>query len=177
MPGSYKTARYVGKIIFPLGKPEQDLFAPYLIGKAPEAAVFSPRTAMAERNAARRANRKTKYISPSQAARNVERATKPKQYAEFYNKHSYRLAIIHAIRKGNKVLPEGEKIPEWFPYQLRHAAATETSRTVGKDKAKALLAHRSIKTTEIYDHSDFGIREDLARNRHNPFAEGEGAEA
>ena len=115
MPGSYKTERYVGKIVFPLGKPEQDLIAPYLVGKTADAAVFSPRTAMAERGAERRANRKTK-ISPSQAARNKERAAKPSRYCEFYNQCSYRLAIVHAITKGNKELPDNEQIPHWFPY-------------------------------------------------------------
>jgi len=72
VPGSYKTSRFVGKIQFPLGKPEQELIAPYLDGKTSESAVFSPRTAMQERNAERRANRKTK-ISPSQAARDKAR--------------------------------------------------------------------------------------------------------
>ena len=51
MPGSYKTSRFVGKIVFPMGKPEQELIAPYLAGKPPEATVFSPRTAMEERKA------------------------------------------------------------------------------------------------------------------------------
>ena len=55
-PGSYKTSKFVGKIVFPLGKPEQELIAPYLKGKKPESAVFSPRTAMEERNAEKRAN-------------------------------------------------------------------------------------------------------------------------
>ena len=67
-PGSYKTSRFVGKIVFPLGKPEQELIAPYLEGKNAENAVFSPRTAITERNAEKRANRKTK-LTPSQVAR------------------------------------------------------------------------------------------------------------
>ncbi|MGL6194729.1 MAG: hypothetical protein ACRC2T_07905 [Thermoguttaceae bacterium] len=54
MPGSYKTSKYVGKIVFHLGKPEQKLIAPYLEGKTSEQAVFSPRTAMGERNVMQR---------------------------------------------------------------------------------------------------------------------------
>jgi len=49
VPGSYKTAEFVGKIVFPLGEPVQRLLAPYLIGKKPMDSVFSPRTAMKER--------------------------------------------------------------------------------------------------------------------------------
>jgi integrase len=75
-PKSHKTKKYIGKKEIPLGKPEQDLIAPYLVGKKPDAAVFSPRTAQEERNAEKRANRKTK-IPPSQMARDKARATKP----------------------------------------------------------------------------------------------------
>ena len=173
VPGSYKTARYVGKIIFPLGKPEQDLITPYLIGKKPEAAVFSPRTAQQERNAEKRANRKTK-ITPSQAARNEERAGKPSRYAEFYNQYSYRQAIDYAIDKANRQLPEDEKIPHWYPYQLRHSASTATELAHSDEDAQALLGHRTVNMTKRYTHSQLIRREALARNRQNPFeTEGE----
>ena len=173
---SHKTESYIGSKSIPLGAPEQKLLTPYLEGKKPTDAVFSPRTAQEERNAEKWKSRQTKR-TPSQKARDEERAAKPPRYNDRYDHRGYRQAIMHAIRKANKVLPENERIPHWFCYQLRHSAATETSKTAGKDKAKALLAHRSIRTTEVYDHSDLGIREDLARNRQNPFADGEGAEA
>ena len=177
VPGSYKTARYVGKIVFPLGKPEQELIAPYLEGKVSEAAVFSPRTAMAERHAKRRAHRKTK-ISPSQAAQAEARAAKPTRYSEFYNRDSYRNAIEHAITKGNKELPDNEKIPHWFPYQLRHAAATATELEHSDEDAQALLGHRTVNMTKRYSKAQLTQRETLARNRQNPFEiEGEGAES
>jgi integrase len=177
IPGSHKTEEYIGKKVIPLGKPEQELIAPYLVGKAPDAAVFSPRTATAERNAERRANRKTK-ISPSQAARDKARAAKPSQCSEFYGVYSYRQAIDHAITKGNKVLPDGEKIPHWFPYQLRHSAGTEAEKTGGLDKAQALLGHKTASITKRYAHGQLKIAESMARNRQNPFEVGnEGAES
>jgi len=115
------------KKVVPLGKPEQELLTPYLENKKPEAAVFSPGTAMAERNAERKANRKTK-ITPSQKEKSEARAKKPRRYNEFYNKDSYRVAIDHAIKKANKTLPDDEKIPHWTPYQLRHTTASTTKR-------------------------------------------------
>ena len=170
IPAHHKTERYVGEKPMPLGRPEQELLAPLLEGRTAEQAIFSPAQAQAERNAERRANRKTKF-TPSQKRRDTARAAHPKQYREFYDKHTYNRAVAYAIAKANRHLQEGEEpIPKWSPYALRHAAATETSRTAGKDKAKALLAHRSIRTTEIYDHSDLAVREELARNRRNPFA-------
>ena len=170
VPAHHKTEQHIGEKPMPLGKPEQEILASFLEGKTVEQAIFSPAQAQAERNTERRANRKTKF-TPSQKKRDATRAAKPKQYRELYDKHTYNRAITYAIAKANQQLQEGEKpIPKWSPYALRHAAATETSRTVGKDKAKALLAHRSIRTTEIYDHSDLEVREELARNRQNPFA-------
>ena len=170
-PKSHKTKKFIGKKEIPLGKPEQELIAPYLEGKKPESAVFSPRTAQAERNAEKRANRKTK-ISPSQAARDKIRATKPTRYSEFYTRHSYHQAIEHAITKGNKVLPDDAKIPHWFPYQLRHAAATVTELEHGDTDAQALLGHRTVNMTKRYSKTQKTRREVLARNRRNPFDDG-----
>jgi integrase len=168
VPGSYKTSRFVGKIVFPLGKPEQELIAPYLEGKTPEAAVFSPRTAIAERNAEKRANRKTK-ISPSQAARDAERAANPREYKEFYTQPAYRQAIEYAIAKGNRQLPSDEQIPHWYPYQLRHSASTATELAHSDEDAQALLGHRTVNMTKRYTHTQLARREALARNRKNPF--------
>ena len=169
VPESHKTEEHVGKKDIPLGKPEQDLIRPYTFGRMSGASVFSPRTAQEERNAEKRANRKTK-ISPSQATRDKTRATKPSRYNEFYDKRSYWRAVKHAIVRGNKVLPEGKKILHWFPYQIRHAAGTETERQTGSlDKAQALLGHKTPNVTRRYAKAQLTIAEEMARSRVNPF--------
>jgi integrase len=66
-------------------------------------------------------------------------------------------------------LPDGEKIPHWFPYQLRHSAITNISLERGKDMAQALAGHTSSKMTDNYDHSQLKKRERLAKKRKNPF--------
>ena len=166
---SHKTEEHIGKKAIPLGKPEQVLIAPYLIGKKADAAVFSPRTAQEERNAEKRANRKTK-ITPSQAARNKSRAEKPFQYAEFYNRNSYRQAIEYAIDKGNKSLPNNKKIPYWTPYCLRNSAATAAELEFGLDGSQALLAHKTADMTRRYSNAQLSTREKLARERRDPFS-------
>jgi len=166
---AHKTEEHIGEKIIPLGVPEQVLLAPYLVGKKPTDAVFSPRTAMAEHYAERRASRKSK-ITPSQAARDKVRAEKPdKRYGEFYDQSSYRGAVLNAIDKGNKELPDDQKIPHWTPYQIRHSAGTAAEKEGGLDKAQALLAHRSANVTKRYAHGQLAIAEEMARKRENPF--------
>ena len=168
-PEHHKTERFIGEKPIPLSKHAQELIAPYLDGKPPEQAVFSPRTSMQEWYAERRANRQSK-ITPSQLERNRQRAKKPADnVGEFYDKNSYRKAIEHAIRKGNQTLPDEEKIPHWTPYQLRHAAGTEAEKTGGLDKAQALLGHRTANVTKRYAHGQLAIAEEIALNQHNPF--------
>ena len=126
--------------------------------------------AQEERNAKKRANRKTK-ITPSQAARDRMRAKNPADnVGEFYDKNSYRKAIEHAIRKGNKTLPAEQLIKKWTPYQLRHAAATEAEQMWGLDEAQAQLGHTSANMTKRYSSAQLKQRENLARERRNPFA-------
>jgi len=170
IPGSQKTAEYIGDVPIPLGKPEQALLEPYLKGKKPSEAVFSPRTAMAEWHAERRKNRKT-AVPPSQLKREQQRAKKPaeRQPGEFYDRNSYRVAILNAIKKGNKTLPKDQKIPKWSPYQLRHANATAVEKEAGLDVAQAVLRHTTANTTKRYAHAQLAIAEEVAKKRVNPF--------
>ena len=109
------------------------------------------------------------WTGTSQESRDRERAAKPSRYQEFYNKDSYHQAIAHAIAKGNKVLPDNEQIPHWYPYQIRHTAATAMEKESGLDEAQALLDHSSAQTTKRYSHARLQKMKDLARNRRNPF--------
>jgi integrase len=168
VPKHHKTEKYIGKKEIPLGRPEQKLIAPYLVGKKPDAAVFSPRTAQEERNAERRVNRKSK-IPPSQIARDKARAAKPTRYSEFYNGDSYRQAVEHAIKKGNRQLPEDKQIPHWYPYLLRNSAATVTELAHSDEDAQALLGHTTVNMTKRYSKTQKTRREKLARKRINPF--------
>ena len=173
---SHKTKKKTKqKKVVPLGKPEQDLMAPYLVGKSPGQAVFSPRTAMEERRTQQKANRKTK-MTPSQAARTEASAAKPSRYREFYDKDSYRQSIKYAVQKANKNLPAEEQITDWTPYAVRHTAATMMELEAGLDEAQALLDHSSADMTRRYAHARLRKLKELARNRVNPFdTEGDGA--
>ena len=151
--------------IVPLSKIEQELIAPYLKDKTAEQPVFSPRTAAEERNAEK--HRKTK-MKPSKAARMAN----PNRLKEFYDKNSYREAVLRAINNANKTLPDNEKIPHWTPYQLRHSASSAMEiEEDGIDKAQALLGHTTPNTTARYNHRQLEKTKELARNRRDVFEE------
>jgi len=158
------------KRIIPLNVAEQALIAPYLEGKTDKDAVFSPRTAQAERYAEKRANRKSK-LTPSQKARDKERAAKPRHFSEFYNKDSYRQAVEYAIKKANKRLPKEEQIPYWTPYELRHSAASAIDVELKGDAAQLMCGHTSPTTTATYLHREVEklMKIALEREAHNPF--------
>ena len=166
VPGSYKTSRFVGKIVFPMGKPEQELIAPYLEGKESTDSVFSPKTAQWERVAEARANRKSK-LTPSQRERDAKRAEKnASRVGDFYDHNGYRRAVEYAIAKGNR---HGVEIPHWFPYLLRNSAATTIELEHGLDEAQAQLGHTSANMTKRYSKAQLKQREKLAHSRVNPF--------
>jgi integrase len=167
-PQAHKTEEYIGTKTIPFAEPVQALLYPYLTGKKPSEAVFSPIQAMKERNAEKRANRKTKF-TPSQTERDKQRAANPTRHTEFYDGDSLRRAVFYAITKANRHLPEGEKIPKWSPYQLRHAAGTDFEKTLGLDKAQAMLGHTTANMTKRYTHGRLEIAKSGARKQVNPF--------
>ena len=59
-----------------------------------------------------------------------------------YTKDSYCRAVKRAAKRAG--------IPAWTPNQLRHAAATRITNRHGIEKAKAVLGHKKITTTQRY---------------------------
>ena len=167
----HKTKKHMGKKVIPLGKVAQELLEPFLAGKKASDAVFSPKMAMQEKRDRQRAERKTP-LSPSQKARDKKSADNPaSRVGNFYDRNSYRKAIEYAITKGNKSLPDGQKIPKWFPYLLRNATATDLEEEHGLDAAQAQLGHKKADMTRRYSKAQLRIREKLAREQVNPFAD------
>ena len=102
--------------------------------------MFSPREAVAEFRAARRAARKCK-LYPWEA--NRKRKAHPKRRAGLrYTVDRYRKAIIKACEK--------KKLTPWHPHQLRHTVAIEIRRRYGIETARLLLGHKHLSATEIY---------------------------
>ncbi len=100
---------------------------------------FSPREAMAWFRQQQRKNRKSK-VQPSQ----VSRAKKnPKRQPGLqYSPGSYYRAVTTGATKA--------KVDHWFPYQLRHTAASVVREALGVEAAQALLGHSRADMTEHY---------------------------
>ena len=148
---SHKTQKKTKKKrVIPLNATEQALIAPYLIGKKPADSIFSPKTAMLERHP----KRKVSCL-----------------VGDFYNKGSYRVAVLRAIAKANRRLPVDEQIPRWTPYELRHSAASALSVELGGEAATSQLGHTSQTTTAIYLHREIEklTKIAVAREGYNPF--------
>ena len=110
---------------------------------SPTTCLFSPTEAVAERNASKRAARKTP-VQPSQ--HNRAKAKPARTAGDVYTVESYRRAIAYGCKKAG--------IPKWHPHQLRHSAATQLRKEFGLDVARAVLGHSSPAVTAHYAELD-----------------------
>lgn len=123
--------------------------------------LFSPRDSEAERNQQRRLSRQSK-ITPSQAARRAKARPKRAKRSR-YDTDSYRRAITYGIKRANKRRDEEQKIPNWFPLQLRHSRATEVRHRFGLEAAQVSLGHARADITEIYAEKNLELAIQVAR--------------
>ena len=168
-PGNHKgTWREHHKSVA-LGKTEQAILEPRMIGKEPDQYVFTPAEKMREHWEQLAAKRKTK-VQPSQQERKEKRAANPKRkYRECYNAVSYRRSIAESIMIANEQLSDDKKIPHWYPYRMRHTGVTDLAETDGLDVARAVAGQKSVNVTQIYNHADEEIAIKAAMKRKNPF--------
>jgi integrase len=154
-PMTHKTEHHGKARTIAIGPAGQELLRPWWKAD-PLAFVFSPQEAEEERNASRRAARKSP-MTPSQAARTKKR--RPKRTAgDRYTVDSYRRAIERACDAAFPP-PEGLVGQElvawlqehrWAPNRLRHTFGTRVRREHGLEAAQVLLGHSSCDVTQVY---------------------------
>lgn len=179
-PERHKT-QYMGheRVLF-FGPKAQAVLEPFLDRPA-AAYLFSPAEADAERRAARAAARKTPLSCGNRAGTN--RKAEPKKAAgERYDARSYYRAVQYAcdlafppppplakrddetreqwrkrLAKTNLKadLDAWRREHRWFPYQLRHTAATLYRREHGLEASALVLGHASARVTDaVYAERD-----------------------
>lgn len=122
-----------------IGPKAQELLRPRLT-LAPDAALFSARTAWEEFRTMKRAARKTEETK--QQLERDARAAEAEPVAEFFDVDHYRRAITRACDRA--------EVPHWSPHRLRHAAGTRIATTEGIEVARATLGHTDVTTTRRY---------------------------
>ena len=149
-PHTHKTKKR-GKRLLKVIPPEaQEILKPFIEAKRDHsnAYVFSPRDVVKKHREGLRENRKTP-LQPSHMAR-AKRAKKrrPRRApGDQYTASSYRVAVQRSQERARKA---GVDIPHWFPHQLRHRSATETSDQFGIEAARDMAGHTDSKITKRY---------------------------
>lgn len=125
-----------------IGPRAQKVLRP-LLKLDPEAAILSPRDAIAEQKAVKAATRKTR-VQPSQRLRAQRAAANPKlEVDEFYDANTYRRAVHRAC-------DQAAGVPRWSPHRLRHACATRLFEAGDYEAARAVLGHSRLDMTRHY---------------------------
>ena len=128
--------------IVQLGPKAQEFLRP-LLKADPKAFLISPRDALAEQKAEKRANRKSP-MTPSQRARDARNAKKPPAVGDRYDVDAYRTAIHRACDLADP------QVPHWSPHRLRHAAGTRIYLQAGLEEARVALGHADDSITRHY---------------------------
>ncbi|MCC6910191.1 MAG: hypothetical protein IT430_19840 [Phycisphaerales bacterium] len=173
--------QYMGhdRVLF-LGPKAQAVLTPFM-KRAAEAYLFRPAEANAERRAARAEARKTPLSCGNRAGTN-RRAEPKKTAGERYDARAYYRAVQYACDvafppppplakrddetrdewrsrliadKLKDALDAWRKEHRWFPYQLRHTAATLYRREHGLEASALVLGHASARVTDaVYAERD-----------------------
>lgn len=163
-----------------LGPRAQQVIRPFLEGRDPDAPLFSPAEAEAERREAVHARRKTPLSCGNRPGTN-RRDEPAKEAGDRYTAASYYRAIEYACdaafppppplgrkpgetraqwrarqtAESKKELKAWRKAHRFFPYQLRHLAATQIRRDFGLEAAQLALGHSSAAITDaVYAERD-----------------------
>jgi integrase len=141
-PGRHKSEHHErGRVVF-VGPRGQAILKSFL-GLDISGFVFSPRRSEADRNAERRAGRKTPLYGSHIAHQRRKKTARPRRtVGDHYTVGSFRQAIHRACDKAG--------VPRWNPHALRHAAGTEIRGRFGLEAAQAVLGHSELRTTQIY---------------------------
>lgn len=130
-----------------LGPRAQEVIRPYLFRDTQEF-LFTPAESDAEHRKRRHEKRKTPLTYGNRPGTNNRGI---KAFRECFDAATYRRAVTRAVDAANAARAQGaEKIPQWHPHQLRHAATTAIRKKLGKEAAQALIGHSDKAMTEHY---------------------------
>jgi integrase len=180
----HKTEHHDGLMprIIMIGPQAQEFIRPFLRLNV-SGYLFSPKQSEAERNAERRAERKTPLWPSHIRHQESTKRKRPgrKMAGARWHPNAYRKAVAHACDAAFPH-PELAGIPKsklteaqraeletwrrarrWHPNQLRHTAATKIRRRYGAEAAQSVLGHAELSTTEIYAEKSLEVARQIMR--------------
>ncbi len=141
--GKHKNAWRGQDRVIALGPQAIAILLPWLRLDEPTAYIFRPGQAVEERNATRRASRRTP-MTPSQAARTRKKNPRRKP-GLFYSANSYAQAVDRACKKARI---------KFAPYALRHGRKMIIERADSAEAARVVLGQKTIESTQHYGRLD-----------------------
>ena len=138
------------------GPEAQRVLEPFLLRRG-DKLMFSPAEAVVEMERRKRSERKTPLYASHRARYERQRGEKPaRNVGDVYIAATLRRAITRAVKAANRLRPEEglPPLPNWTPYQLRHAAATRLRKQFGLEMVRCLLGHSSATMSEVYAEVD-----------------------
>ena len=160
-PVAHKTTHHGHSRAIFIGPKAQELLRPFLKPLNPQAFIFSPKDADAERREKRHAARVTPINYGNRPGTNRNRNPRWTP-GDRYDKNSYRRAITRAcdlaFSPPEELLEDGKQAElkawrlkhRWHPHQLRHSAATAIRKHFGIEAAQTVLGHATLAATQIY---------------------------
>ncbi len=163
-PRTHKTEHHGHDQTYGIGRRGQAVLLPFLRPDEPEAFVFSPARAAAERRAVQSAARVTPLTTGNRPGDRPAKRSPRRAAGEQYTRRTYAQAIARGVDKANAAAvaaagPDADpsKVPtvgHWHLHQLRHNWATVVRAAHGLDGAKAVLGHRSATMAAMYAELD-----------------------
>jgi integrase len=154
-PGRHKSEHHDRDRVVFLGPKAVEIIRPFLTLDI-SGYLFSPRRAVADQNAVRRAERKTRLYQSHVAHQAQKRkARHRRELGDHYTVGTYRQAIHRACDEAG--------VPRWHPHQLRHSRADEIERAFDTDATKASLGHSSVNATKVYLSRDLTKAKEVAK--------------
>ena len=152
----HKTAWKAKGRVLHFGAEARGVLEPFLLRPASRP-LFSPSEGMSDSNRQRRVSRQRKLYDGDVERYEREKAGRDRQeFTATYDAKSLRKAVLRAVERCNRERAKNDEqsIPAWFPYQLRHAAATRIRKEHGIEASRVLLGHTSAGMTEVYAEAD-----------------------
>ena len=151
-PESHKNAWRGDERVIYLGEQAQAAIRPFLCTDL-QAYLFSPRAALQEHHARRRAQRRTKR-TPSELKQKRKQSPQWTPGAR-YTVNTFQQAVRRACLRAG--------VPAWSVLQIRHSRGTEVRELYGVEGAAASMGHKRVETAQIYAEKNDGLARKIAR--------------